>query len=188
MCLPPPLSAGVCVNNPAGGGSRGDDRVRASKTEGSPPHAELGMGAVLSRATIGPRFGIQLSATSVWTSQGQSAMWETGGATAKCNRGEWPRLIIRDDWTVVCLAGMFTNGSTGMFGNVHTPVASMLLPVLPSSSRFPFSVVRHLMLYPPAHTKTPAPARLRAARGRSSSMTDQTQRQPSGGARFMTAR
>lgn len=79
-----------------------------------------------------------------------------------------------------------TNESTGMFGNVHTPVASMLLPVLPSSK--PFSVVRHLMLYPPAHTKTPAPARLRAAKGRSSSMTDQTQRQPSGGARFMTAR
>lgn len=157
----PPLSAGVCVNNPAGGCSRGDDRVRASKTESSPPHAGLGGGSVLSRAAIGPKFGIQLSATSVWTSQAK-----------KCHVGDG-----RSD---------STNESTGMFGNVHTPVASMLLPVLPSSK--PFSVVRHLMLYPPAHTKTPAPARLRAAKGRSSSMTDQTQRQPSGGARFMTAR
>lgn len=49
------------------------------------------------------------------------------------------------------------------------------------------AMLHHLMLYPPAHAKIPTTARLRTAQGSSSSMTDQTHRQPSGGACFITA-
>jgi hypothetical protein len=45
----------------------------------------------------------------------------------------------------------------------------------------------HLMLYPFCQRNPPAPARLNTAHGRSSSMTDHTQRQPMGGACFMMA-
>lgn len=50
------------------------------------------------------------------------------------------------------------------------------------------AVYHHLIEYPLDHRKKPAPARLNVAHGRSISMTDQTQRQPKGGACFMTAR
>lgn len=69
--------------------------------------------------------GIGLVASSDWPQVWDSALGHIGLDLAgqKCHVGDG-----RSDTK---------NDSTGMFGNVHTPVASMLLPVLPSSSRFP---------------------------------------------------
>jgi hypothetical protein len=44
------------------------------------------------------------------------------------------------------------------------------------------------MLYPPCQKKADAPTKLSTAHGRSSSTTAHIQRQPTGGACFMTAR
>jgi len=54
--------------------------------------------------------------------------------------------------------------------------------------RIPTTTLSYRTPYPPCHMYPPAHARLSTASGSSSSMTDQIHRQPSGGARRMTAR